>query len=87
MLQVLIAVKEKTVKGTVAFIIGSLVRHEEDKQNSWREEILKFIYERCSSPDPIESERGSSIFSSLMDGNVGCNLYRIALDYPPGREQ
>nr|NP_001261957.1 artemis, isoform B [Drosophila melanogaster]NP_001401038.1 artemis, isoform C [Drosophila melanogaster]AGB94650.1 artemis, isoform B [Drosophila melanogaster]UYI58707.1 artemis, isoform C [Drosophila melanogaster] len=67
MLQVLIAVKEKTVKGTVAFIIGSLVRHEEDKQNSWREEILKFIYERCSSPDPIESERGSSIFSSLMD--------------------
>ncbi|XP_033160638.1 importin-4 [Drosophila mauritiana] len=67
MLQVLIAVKEKTVKGTVAFIIGSLVRHEEGKQNSWREEILKFIYERCSSPDPTESERGSSIFSTLMD--------------------
>ncbi|EDV52062.2 importin-4 isoform X2 [Drosophila erecta] len=67
MLQVLIAVKEKTVKGTVAQIIGSLVRHEAEKEHSWLEEILKFIYERCSSPDPTESERGSSIFTTLMD--------------------
>lgn len=67
MLQALIAEKEKPVKTAIATFIGCLVRHEEAKQDSWLAELLNFIYSRCSSADPKESELGSSIFATLTD--------------------
>ncbi|XP_044250468.1 importin-4 isoform X2 [Drosophila takahashii] len=67
MLQVLITEKEKSVKSAVAQLVGTLVRHEAEKEDSWMTELLKFVYERCSSADPKESELGASIFSTLTD--------------------
>ncbi|XP_064546298.1 importin-4-like [Drosophila montana] len=67
MLQVLIAEKEKSVKNAIAQFIGSLVRHEEEKKDSWLTELLNFIFSRCSVDDPTESELGSSIFATLTD--------------------
>ncbi|KAH8408115.1 hypothetical protein KR222_008983, partial [Zaprionus bogoriensis] len=67
MLQALIAEKEKSVKNAIAQLIGSLVRHEEAKKDSWVAELLNFIYSRCTSEDPTESELGSSIFATLTD--------------------
>ncbi|XP_043063689.1 importin-4 isoform X2 [Drosophila ficusphila] len=67
MLQVLVTEKERGVKKQVAQLIGSLVRHEAEKEDPWMTELLKFIYERCSSRDPKESEQGSSIFAELVD--------------------
>lgn len=67
MLQALIAEKEKPVKTAIASFIGCLVRHEEAKQDSWLAELLNFIFTRCSSEDPKESELGSSIFATLTD--------------------
>ncbi|XP_044317469.1 importin-4 isoform X2 [Drosophila rhopaloa] len=66
-LQVLVTEKEKKVKNSVAQLMGTLVRHEAEKGDSWMGELLKFIYERSSSPNPEESELGSSIFSKLTD--------------------
>ncbi|XP_017862294.1 PREDICTED: importin-4-like isoform X2 [Drosophila arizonae] len=67
MLQALIAEKEKSVKNAIAQFIGSLVRHEEEKKDSWLAELLNFIYSRCNVDDPKESELGSSIFATLTD--------------------
>ncbi|XP_016965839.1 importin-4 isoform X2 [Drosophila biarmipes] len=67
MLQVLITEKERSVKSAVAQLIGALVRHEAEKGDSWMTELLKFVYERCSSSDPKESELGASIFATLTD--------------------
>lgn len=67
MLQALIAEKEKSVKNAIAQFIGSLVRHEEEKKDSWLTELLNFIFSRCSVDDPTESELGSSIFATLTD--------------------
>lgn len=67
MLQALISEQEKPVKTAIASLIGALVRHEEAKQDSWLAELLNFIYSRCSSEDPKESELGSSIFATLTD--------------------
>lgn len=67
MLQALIVEKEKSVKNAIAQCIGSLVRHEEAKKDTWLAELLNFIYSRCSSEDPKESELGSSIFATLTD--------------------
>ncbi|EDV40456.1 uncharacterized protein Dana_GF23922, isoform A [Drosophila ananassae] len=66
-LQALVTEKEKGVKNAIAQLIGSLVRHESDKQDSWLSELLKFIFDRCVMPDPKESELGSSIFATLTD--------------------
>ncbi|XP_037723233.1 importin-4-like isoform X2 [Drosophila subpulchrella] len=67
MLQVLITEKERSVKNAVAQLIGALVRHEAEKGESWMTELLNFVYERCSSSDPKESELGATIFSTLTD--------------------
>ncbi|KAH8340398.1 hypothetical protein KR074_012207 [Drosophila pseudoananassae] len=66
-LQALIAEKEKGVKNAIAQLIGSLVRHEAEKKDSWLSELLKFIFDRCVSTDPKESELGSSTFATLTD--------------------
>ncbi|KAM8709540.1 hypothetical protein ACLKA7_016358 [Drosophila subpalustris] len=67
MLQALVTENEKSVKNSIAMLIGSLVRHEQEKKDSWMAELLNFIYSRCSSEDPKESELGSSIFATLTD--------------------
>ncbi|XP_034656773.1 importin-4 [Drosophila subobscura] len=67
MLQALIREKEKGVKTAIAQVIGTLVRHEADKKDSWLAELLTFIFQRCSMADPKESELGSSIFATLTD--------------------
>lgn len=67
MLQALVAEKVKTVKNAIAQFIGSLVRHEEEKKDSWLADLLQFIYGRCSIDDPKENELGSSIFATLTD--------------------
>ncbi|XP_017087549.2 importin-4 isoform X2 [Drosophila bipectinata] len=66
-LQALIAEKEKGVKNAIAQLIGSIVRHEAEKKDSWLSELLKFIFDRCVSADPKESEMGSSTFATLTD--------------------
>ncbi|XP_017150960.2 importin-4-like [Drosophila miranda] len=66
-LQALRREKEKSVKNAIALLIGTLVRHEADKKDSWLAQLLSFIFERCSMDDPKESELGSSIFASLTD--------------------
>ncbi|XP_034480833.1 importin-4-like isoform X2 [Drosophila innubila] len=67
MLQALITENEKSVKNAIAMLIGSLVRHEQEKKDSWMADLLNFIYSRCSAEDPKESELGSSIFATLTD--------------------
>ncbi|XP_017080814.2 importin-4-like isoform X2 [Drosophila eugracilis] len=67
MLQVLASEQEKNVRSAVAQLIGNLVRHEAEKEDSWMTELLKFIYDRCSSSNPKERELGASIFSKLTD--------------------
>ncbi|XP_030386346.1 importin-4-like isoform X2 [Scaptodrosophila lebanonensis] len=67
MLQALVEEKEKAVKTAIAQLVGALVRHEAEKRDSWLGELLNFIYDRCNSPDPKESELGASIFATLTD--------------------
>ncbi|KAH8378857.1 hypothetical protein KR009_001783 [Drosophila setifemur] len=67
MLQALVVEKERAVKNAIAQFVGSLVRHEKDRKDSWLDELLKFIYERVNMADPKESEQGSSIFATLTD--------------------
>ncbi|XP_022227299.2 importin-4 [Drosophila obscura] len=67
MLQALIREKEKGVKNAIAQLIGTLVRHEADKKDSWLADLLTFIFQRCSMADPKESELGTSIFATLTD--------------------
>ncbi|KAH8322660.1 hypothetical protein KR059_002632 [Drosophila kikkawai] len=65
MLQALVAEEEKSVRNAVAQFVATLVKHEADKTGSWMPELLNYIFERCSSADPKESERGSSTYATL----------------------
>ncbi|KAH8303666.1 hypothetical protein KR018_010265 [Drosophila ironensis] len=67
LLQALVNEKEKQVKTAIAQVIGSLVRHEADKKDAWLNDLLAYIFARCSSSDPKESETGSSTFATLAD--------------------
>ncbi|XP_060660093.1 importin-4-like [Drosophila nasuta] len=77
MLQALINEKEKSVKNSIAMLLGSLVRHEQEKKDSWLNELLTFIYTRCCSEDPTESELGSSIFATLTDAAPDQFVYHM----------
>ncbi|KAH8368847.1 hypothetical protein KR200_004424 [Drosophila serrata] len=65
MLQALVTEEEKSVRNAVAQFVATLVKHEADKTGSWMPELLNYIFERCSSADPKESERGSSTYATL----------------------
>ncbi|KAH8260597.1 hypothetical protein KR038_008251 [Drosophila bunnanda] len=65
MLQALIAEEQKSVRNAVAQFVATLVKHEAENTGSWMPELLNYIFQRCSSPDPNESERGSSTYATL----------------------
>ncbi|KAH8302534.1 hypothetical protein KR044_008005 [Drosophila immigrans] len=77
MLQALINENEKSVKNSIAMLLGSLVRHEQEKKDSWLTELLRFIYSRCTAEDPKESELGSSIFATLTDAAPDQFVYHM----------
>ncbi|KAH8372416.1 hypothetical protein KR093_011406, partial [Drosophila rubida] len=77
MLQALMNEKENSVKNSIAMLLGSLVRHEQEKKDSWLNELLSFIYNRCSAEDPKESELGSSIFATLTDAAPDQFVYHM----------
>lgn len=67
MLQALLVERERPARNAIAHLVGVLVRHEFAKKDPWMNEVLKFIFEHCSSSDPNQSELGSSTFSILTD--------------------
>jgi len=79
---------EKSVRNALTLFVGVLVKHEFQKKDLWMENVLKFIFENCSSNDPKLSELGSSTFSILTDIapdefiehiNSVCNMFTAAL--------
>lgn len=67
MLNALTAEPERSVRNAVAQFVGVIVKHESSKQGVWMNDVLKFIFDNCSSPDSRLSELGSSVFSTLAD--------------------
>lgn len=67
MLNALLSEPEKSVRNSIGQFVGVLVKHEFAKADSWMNEVLKFIFDHCSSSDPVQSELGSSVFSTLTD--------------------
>nr|XP_043065772.1 importin-4-like [Drosophila bipectinata] len=67
MLQALIAEEAKKVRSSIGQVVGSLVRHEVDKTDSWVSELLEFVFNKCASSESVESELGSTIFCTLAD--------------------
>ncbi|KAI9587679.1 importin-4-like [Glossina fuscipes] len=67
LMNALVTEEEKPVRNAIAQCVGVLVRHEADKNDSWMNEVLKFVYSHCSSADPKQSELGSSVFAALAD--------------------
>lgn len=67
MLNALLQENESFVRNAIAQFVGVLVKHEFAKKDSWMNDVLKFIFEHCSSADPKQSELGSSIFATLTD--------------------
>lgn len=67
MLNALIKEPERPVRNVMAQFIGVLIRHEFSKKDEWTNEVLKFIFDACSSSDAKVSEIGSSVFATLTD--------------------
>ncbi|KAH8274639.1 hypothetical protein KR026_000277 [Drosophila bipectinata] len=67
MLKALIAEEEKIVRSGIGQVVGTLVRHEANKTDSWVSELFDFVLQKCAVQDPRESELGSSILCTLAD--------------------
>lgn len=67
MLNALINEQEKSVRNAIAQFIGTLVKHESNKNDGWMVQVLKFIFDQCSSNNPQQSEvRVTCIFPCLL---------------------
>ncbi|EDW23754.1 GL23755 [Drosophila persimilis] len=67
MLQALIGEEQKGVRNAIGKLIGTLVRHEADKEDSWLADLLALSFQFCNMPDPKKSELGASIFCTLTE--------------------
>lgn len=67
MLNALLVEPEKSVRNNIAQFIGVLIKHEFNKQDQWMHNVLKYIYDSCTSSDPTLSEIGSSVFSIFTE--------------------
>lgn len=56
MLQAVINEREKTVRTAIVTLVGALVNHEFAKKDPWMNDVLKFIFDNCSSEDATLSE-------------------------------
>lgn len=56
MLNALINEQEKSVRNSIAQFVGTLVKHETNKDNSWMVQVLKFVFEHCRSNNMQQSE-------------------------------
>lgn len=88
MLNAILSESEKSVRNAIAQFVGILVKHEFAKNDSWMTDVMKFIFDHCSSADPKQSELGSSIFAILTDTapdqfiphiNSVCEMFSAAL--------
>lgn len=61
MLNAILNEQEKSVRNAIAQFVGVLVKHEFAKKDTWMTEVLKFIFENCSSSNPHQSEVYTSI--------------------------
>ncbi|KAG4076996.1 hypothetical protein HA402_015983 [Bradysia odoriphaga] len=57
----------KSVRNSIAQIIGVLVKHEFAKKDAWTNEVLSLIFQYTRSDDAQKSELGSSVFEILTD--------------------
>lgn len=68
MLTALTRESEKTVRTAIGQFVGVLIKHEDNSGGgAWVNEILKFVFQYCRSPNADESELGSSVFATLTD--------------------
>lgn len=56
MTKALLSEPEKPVRSAIAQFIGILVRHEFPKKDPWMNDLLKFVFDSCASPDSHISE-------------------------------
>lgn len=56
MLNALVNEQEKSVRNSIAQLIGNLVKHEANTNESWMVQVLKFVFEYCGSNNPQQSE-------------------------------
>ena len=62
MLNAIVNEQEKSVRSAIVQFVGVLVKHEFNKKDSWMNDVLKFIFEHCSSNNPQQSEVGLIFF-------------------------
>lgn len=67
LLNAIINEPEKTVRASIAQVVGALCNHEFPKKNQWSNDVLKFIFESAQSADPRMSQLGSETFASLTE--------------------
>lgn len=67
LLQAIINEPEKTVRGSIAQVIGVLCNHEFPKKNQWSNDVLKFIFESAQSSDQRISQLGSETFATICE--------------------
>lgn len=65
MLNALMNEPEKSVRTAIAQLVGTLGKHDTNKNDSWMVQVMKFVFEQCGSPNPQNSEIGSSVFATL----------------------
>lgn len=54
MLNALMNEREKSVRNAIAQFVGTLIKH--NTSNDWMVQVLKFVFDHCSSSDPQQSE-------------------------------
>uniref|UniRef100_A0A6B2EDB2 Putative karyopherin importin beta 3 n=1 Tax=Phlebotomus kandelakii TaxID=1109342 RepID=A0A6B2EDB2_9DIPT len=59
--------QERPVRNAIVQFIGILVRHEFPDKDPWMNDVLKFIYDNCSSNDANLSEIGANTLNILTD--------------------
>lgn len=65
MLKALVGEPEKPVRTAISQFIGILARHEFPKKDPWANDLLKFVFESCASPDSHLSEVRLTTISTL----------------------
>lgn len=56
MLNALFNEQEKSVRNAIAQFVGTIVKHDSNKNDSWIIQVLKIVFEHCSSNNPQQSE-------------------------------
>lgn len=79
MLNALVTEPEKSPRSAIAQFVGTIVKHDTSKKNdAWMLQVMKFVFEQCSSSNPQQSEVSLPLTIVVKGISSIANLFRYS---------